>query len=708
MDTQNQRRKASARLMGTIEFLLLSSLCAAALIALSAAAALRSWVAYRSAIEQRQFDTATNQYVRGIYEILLERVDTNNALAASDPAGPATIASIAQHRELLKRNLETVLPTIERLQFPDKDRLISTLNAAQQKADLYRHRADEALKLPLVRRDDALRRDFIPVLSKSADAALDLWFAALYSTSKDDAVLARLAPIEEIGWRMRDLGGRERSQVAAAIVAGTAIAPERLAEIGQLRARVDVLWEQLRHQSEEIPPAVKQAVESARELYFLQFRSLADDMRHIGEAGGKYPLSADAFVSKTTPLLASLMDVLYAAGQASEDHAAEVQQRSARNFMIAITLLVLGVLLIGVCVFVVLARVTRPLSALSEAAERLAANETSVAIPVADRRDEIGLLAVALGRFKEILIESAQSARLRGEQADLEQGQVTQRRQMLSDLADELVTALGGVVEAVSTSAKHLEATAGTLADTAESTQRLSAEVADASEEASRNVSSVAKAAEELSGSVREIARQVQHSSEISRRAVDQAASTDSRINELSTAAARIGDVVKLISAIADQTNLLALNATIEAARAGEAGRGFAVVAQEVKLLAGQTSKATEDIAAQITGMQAITAGSVAAIEQVRTTIVRLSEIAASIAAAVAEQGTATQEISRNIAQAAGGTTQVATSIIKVDRGAADTESASNQMLTSARDLARDGEHLKSEVKRIMERVRAA
>jgi methyl-accepting chemotaxis protein len=707
MNAQIQRSKSSMQLMGTIEFLLLSSLCAAALIALSAAEGFRAWFAYSTVMEQRQFDTATNQYVRGIYEILLERVDTNNALSANEPAGPATLASITQHRDLLKRNFESALPTIERLQFPGKELLVSNLNAAQQKADLYRHRADEAIRLPLAQRDDALRRDFIPVLSKSADAALDLWFAALYSTSKDDAVLARLAPIKEIGWRMRDLGGRERSQVAAAIVAGTAISPERIAEIGQLRARVDVLWEQLRHQTEEfeVSPAVKQAVEVARDLYFGQFRSLADEMRRIGDTGGKYPLNADIFVSKTTPLLASLLEVLYAASSASEDHAAEVQQRSARNFIIAMALLVLGVLLIGVCVFVVLARVTRPLSALSKAVERLAANDTSVAIPVSNRSDEIGLLGLALNRFKESLIESS---RLREEQAALEQGQVTERRQMLNGLADEFVATLGGVVETVSTSAQHLESTAGTLADTAESTQKLSAEVANASELASRNVTSVANAAEELTSSVREIARQVRHSSDITRQAVDQAASADARINELSTAAARIGDVVKLISAIADQTNLLALNATIEAARAGEAGRGFAVVAQEVKLLAGQTSKATEDIAAQITGMQSITAGSVAAIEQVSATIVHISEIAASIAAAVAEQGSATQEISRNIAQAAGGTTQVATSIVKVDRRATETESASSQLLTSARDLARNGERLKSEVNRFMERVRMA
>ena len=173
-------------------------------------------------------------------------------------------------------------------------------------------------------------------------------------------------------------------------------------------------------------------------------------------------------------------------------------------------------------------------------------------------------------------------------------------------------------------------------------------------------------------------------------------------------AAQRIGDVVKLITAIAEQTNLLALNATIEAARAGEAGRGFAVVAQEVKALATQTAKATDEIGTQISTMQAATNDSVAAIKEIGGTIGRIAEIAGAIAVAVEEQGAATQEIARNVQQAAHGTTQVATNITDVNRGASETGSASAQVLGSAQSLARDSGALKSEVERFVQMVRAA
>ena len=229
------------------------------------------------------------------------------------------------------------------------------------------------------------------------------------------------------------------------------------------------------------------------------------------------------------------------------------------------------------------------------------------------------------------------------------------RRIELIRFADEFETAVGAIVSNVSASAVQLESAAGTLTRTAETTQSLSSQVAGASEEASSNMQSVASATEELSASVDEIGKRVRESNRIAEAAVRQAEQTDGRIGKLSRAAQQIGDVVKLITAIAEQTNLLALNATIEAARAGESGRGFAVVAAEVKSLASQTARATDEISSHIAGMQGATQESVAAIKEIGGTIGQISDIASSISAAVEQQSTATQEIARSVQNVAQG-----------------------------------------------------
>jgi methyl-accepting chemotaxis protein len=272
----------------------------------------------------------------------------------------------------------------------------------------------------------------------------------------------------------------------------------------------------------------------------------------------------------------------------------------------------------------VLARLgLRPLSGMTRAMRALGAGNFDVVLPGLGRQDEIGDMAQAVEDFK---LKAVEKAGREAEEKEARAREAAARRTAdMHKLADSFDAAVGRIVGTVASAASELAASARTLADTTESTQMLASTVASSSEQASTNVHSVASATEELGSSVREISRQVHESSRIAGEAVRQAEKTDQRVTDLLHAAGRIGDIVKLITAIAEQTNLLALNATIEAARAGEAGRGFAVVASEVKQLATQTSKATGDIGAQIAAMQAATRESVESIKEMGDTINRIS-----------------------------------------------------------------------------------
>jgi methyl-accepting chemotaxis protein len=434
-----------------------------------------------------------------------------------------------------------------------------------------------------------------------------------------------------------------------------------------------------------------------------RFRSLTDDAVKVEDAKNSIingrVLRASKEISARIDKLVAIADE-YAAKRQSE---LLTELDRVGNVALGVGVLVV-LMLIGSAMFSVLT-IARPIRRIGEVLLELANGNKAVAIPFTERGDEVGDNARAAHTFKDNLIRIEQ---MEAEQKNLQAASAAQRKAEMIKLADAFQAAVGGIVHSVSSASSELEAAAGTLSGTAEQTQQLSGMVAAASEEASANVGAVASAAEEMSASVTEISRQVHDSSRIAGDAVKQAERTDVRINELLKAAGRIGDVVKLITAIAEQTNLLALNATIEAARAGESGRGFAVVANEVKALAAQTAKATDEIGAQITGMQAATQDSVGAIKEIGATISHIAEIASTIAATVEEQGAATAEIARNVSEAAKGTAEVAEKITQVNRGASATGSASAQVLASARSLSKESGSLKTEVENFLNTVRAA
>ncbi|MEI7605938.1 MAG: methyl-accepting chemotaxis protein [Rhodospirillaceae bacterium] len=384
---------------------------------------------------------------------------------------------------------------------------------------------------------------------------------------------------------------------------------------------------------------------------------------------------------------------------------ADMKAGAAATYNLTLGITLLGSLIIMAIAYrIAQAGVSKPILDLVARMEALVKGDTSIDIQGQDRRDEVGAIANCLAVFKETAITTR---RLEEEQRR-EQTQREARHKRVEAHIGEFDRAIQSTLRSMDGAVSELNSTASSMSATAEETSRQAAAVAAAAEQATTNVQAVAGAAEELSSSIAEIGRHVSQSTTIASNAVQEAARTDQTVQGLANAAQKIGEVVQLINNIASQTNLLALNATIEAARAGEAGKGFAVVASEVKNLANQTAKATEEISAQIGGIQGVAGDTVQAIKKISGTISEMSEIATTIAAAIEEQGAATAEIARNVQQAAAGTTEVSRNILGVNRAAADTGSASTQVLGSAGQLGRQGETMRSEVETFLERIRAA
>jgi len=489
----------------------------------------------------------------------------------------------------------------------------------------------------------------------------------------------------------KERAGQERAMGGAGFGAGK-FAPPIYRRITELIAEQNVLLFTFNiYASETQRTALKDIVQGPDVDEVNRMRKIAIDSLYTGTTEGTEGPYWFTTITSKIEMLKKVEDVI---SKELKAQAGTIKAAASTSFWLF--LIATGVLLVVTAglVYVIVTGITRPVVGLTATMRTLADGDTTVHVSGTHRGDEIGSMSQAVEVFKQNMIHNLEMAAAKEQEDKVKE----EHRIAIENMASQFESDVTGVLGEVSQASDTMQSTAESMAATAEETSKQSTVVAAAAEEASTNVQTVASAAEELSSSISEISRQVSQSTQVAGAAVHEVEGANEKVQGLADAANKIGEVVALITDIADQTNLLALNATIEAARAGEAGKGFAVVASEVKNLANQTAKATEEISNQIGGIQGATKDAVHAIESIGGTIGQMSEIASAIAAAVEEQGAATSEIARNVEQAAAGTGEVTANISGVNQAANETGQAAEMVLSAVNTLTAESDKLSHQV----------
>ncbi len=693
----------------SVKFLLtaLFGLLATGLVAICGTSMSSAWQQQATAQRRMEVGSITRYLFLAMQNMRIERGTVSAALIENEPVDAATLQDIRNLRARSAPALAEALDMLSHLDFDDRDRWIAELRTKSAAVDTMRADADELLS----KRDSGTNAEFndkwvaaVGTLVERMDALSSRLSSAV---RLEDPFFDQMLTVKDLAWNVRSDAGVERLMIGDALAGGGTLSDDLRRKTTELHQRVNTMWAVLLNFVDDprTPQRLRDSIARARETYFIRYIHDHDEVYQSLITGEGPRTTSRAWIQRSNPALDSLIGVANTAVDLAQT-AAERISADARRHLLYQILLVLAAVLIGFLGLVKIRRnVIEPIVTLTIAMRHLAAGNTGTEIPNTTRRDELGAMARAVEIFKQAAIENA---RLRIEQDQINARTNAARRATASQLTRAFDAKIGKLVQSLKASASDMEGTARSMSETAEEAGQVSKLATAFAEQTSNNVREMAAATDKFATSAREIGSRVSASVGLVEKAVDDTRRTDNAVSILSERSERIEQIVKLISDIAAQTNLLALNATIESARAGQAGRGFGVVASEVKTLAAQTARATEEIASHVAQSQEATRDVVGAIKGVGSTIEQLHLIASAIAAAVEEQHAVAQEIARSVAEAASGTQEVTTNISHVRKAADHTGSTSTKVLAAATTLSQNSSELSREVELFLASVAAA
>ncbi|MGJ4900399.1 methyl-accepting chemotaxis protein [Bradyrhizobium sp. HKCCYLS2058] len=685
--------------VSTLLMVLLSVLAAGILVS---TAILMSGAAgrYRESVATEHLTAADKAIFQNVLVMRAHRGDIQSVLLSEDDPR----AKLTEYQGIEAKGYDGIVAALAGVDMPERDDLLAGLKSSwDATVPQFKLLFDEAAK-PRAERVLARTQAWYQAMTKTLDVANAASLAVSNRAWMTDPVIAKMVQARRLAWQVRDRYGLQCSALRPNINASKPLDDTQKGAVAQWRGTVAAGWSGLDDLlagggSTALAGAVKTShaeVEAAHQRM--------DQLTKGFDGSGKPAMPAPEWNAFCQGPFAGIIAVGMTALDGSIARAEEIRTAALSSLVVQSLAFLAALVVAGLALRAVRVRLMRPVGGLMQAIQRIGQRDYQTPVPQFAHADEFGAMAAAL----EGLRESAATADRLSRERELDQGRRLERSQAIDSACKSFDDTVQAVIVSMGNSTGQLDSSAGEVRKLVDESTEQTAAVASAAETATSNLETIAAATEELTASVSEIAAQVQASAADARQAVEKAAQTNATVEMLDRAANRIGEVVKMITAIAAQTNLLALNATIEAARAGEAGRGFAVVAGEVKNLAAQTATATDDITRQIAEIQAATGESVEAIRAISHNISSIDEKMTAIAAAVEEQRAATTEISRNFQHAAQGTRAVTDTIGSVAALNRQTGNAGAAMVDSVRRMSTDADRFRVAVEGFLGTVRKA